>query len=553
MRIRAYAKPVTLGLLAAVVVLSCGEGVDRGGVPSYTDAPVFYDLFWEHWADVENLELVHEGKVKLGSLGVRSIDGFDWSQRQGQSGSYWILMENFWYLTPLIHSTAERDQAFVREWFEGWLDAHHGKPWENTGAKDRMSVGLRVMTFAWYLRLLHERGEVDPDWIARITESIKEHQRFLAEKFVPVSNHGYWEAMGLFESTRVCPDTAMTRLALQRLDRMVADGVTAQGFYVERSPSYQIQVLEWITGYVEYFRALGFEWPGREKLETAQRKMEQSLYYLFDHDGNVPQIGDTDADRLDREHVPGMPAVFFDQCSGYAVYKDAEIERGRYVVFIIPSVECPSTMTFHSHDDALSVYYSHQGEVILGDAGRYSYTADRNRRYFRSAAAHNTVVSESQSERTRKARAVSGASARQEVEFYELGASLEQKRVTRVVRVPRDHVALEVIDAIADDGTYAILWHLGVDVESVQRIDARDRGEINFELTTAAQRRFLLTITTDAGPPGDRDAVEVVSGRMSPMQGWYSPSHERKVPVPVITLNLEVRGAARVKTTITAR
>jgi hypothetical protein len=540
--------------------------VIRGSVPPYTDAPVFYDLFWDYHAHMENLELVHEGKVKL-ETGIESIGRFDWIARRGDTQSYWVLMENFWYLTPVIRSTAERDKAFVRDWFEGWLNAHQGVNWKkfNWGAQDGMSAGFRVMTFAWYLRLLHEQGEVDSLWVARIRGTVKEHQEYLRKKSGFGSNHQYWVSMGLFETTRVCPDSALVRLALRRLDKMVALSITERGFHIERSPHYHFAVWDWITQYVRYFRALkGFEWSGLENLEAAESKMNRASYYLFDHDGNVPQVGDTDMRRLDKELLrslrrPNMPEVFVDKRAGYAIYKDTETQRGRYIVFSVPNAENPNDMPYHNHDDVLSVYYSHRGEIILGDQGRFSYGKNVNRVYFKSAAAHNTVLPAWRLAVRRRVESVaSDVWVFEEKDFDVFTASLEHEQVTRTVRVSKDGMEVEVFDKIFDNGPYVVLWHMGADVDSVRRIDAvgaqrvtpDSRTEFSFELTTSRQRRFLLTISTDTGPPASENAIDVVSGLNTPMLGWYSPTHEQKVPIPVIKLNLDVRVEANVATTI---
>lgn len=561
---------ITILILLIAVCPVNGDPADiliHGSVPMYTDAPVFYDFFWRYYADMENLELVHEGKVMLGRLGIEPIENFDWIERPGKSNSYWVRMENFWYLTPLIHSTAERDQAFVREWFEGWIDAHDNDRWDNYGAKDAMSAGFRVMTFVWYLHRLHERGEADSVWIEQIRYAVKEHQEYLKGKFFPVSNHGYWESMGLFETTRIFPDTAIVRLALERLNQMIAASITGKGFHVERSPFYQIEVLNWITRYVEYFRALeGFEWSGFAKLEAAQRKMSAAVYYMFDHGGNVPQVGDTGAKRYNKRRPrssrrSNMPEAIVDKRAGYAIYKDAEARCGRYVVFTIPNVEHPNKMPYHNHNDLLSVYYSHRGEIIFGDQGVFSYRNDENLRYFKSAVAHNTVMPVSQFVKSRGSevgRKATEVLVHEDDGIHLFTASFNKDKVTRVVRIPKNDVTVEVVDVILDEQPYVILWHMGCDVESIHRIETADTNRVNsdglveygFELTTLRRRNFLLTILTNSGPPESEEFVEVVSGLESPMLGWYSPGYNQKVPISVVVIRIDVHEFANITTVI---
>lgn len=544
----------------------------RGKVPAYTDAPVFYNFFWSYYADMKNLELAHEGKIQLGKLGIEPIENFDWTKKTRRSNSFWVRMENFWYLTPLIHSGADRDEAFVRSWFEGWLDAHEGQKPNNYGARDAMSAGFRAMTFVWYLRLLHERGEADSVWVDRICNAVKEHQNYLDNKFHAVSNHGYWEAMGLFETTRVRPDSFLVRIALERLDEMVTAGITEKGFYVERAPFYQIEVMNWITRYVEYFHALkgkGFDWSGLARLEEAGRNMKEAAYYLYDHASKVPQIGDTDAMRFKARRPrssrrPNVPEVFFDERAGYAIYKDAEARRGRYVVFNVPSSKFQNRMPYHNHNDLFSVYYSHRGEIILGDPGVYTYDNDENRRYFKSASAHNTLLPMSafvkSGYRTEQRRA-GEVLVLEDENGHQFIASLARDKVTRVVRIPKNEIKIEISDTILDEEPYVIFWHMGADVESIRPEDGGRDGwvasdslfEFDFDVTTKKRRHFLLTISTPAGPPESEELIEIVSGLESPMLGWYSSGHEQKVPIPVIKINLNVDHFANITTSIRPR
>ena len=554
---------VVTPLLVAVVCLGFSaraEVTAHGGVPSYNDAPVFYEFFWDYFADMENLELMHEGNVLIGKLGVEPIENFDWEAR-GKSNSYWNRMHNFWYLTPLIESNRERDNAFVESWFDRWLDAHLAKTWTNYGAKDAMTAGFRVMTFVWYLHLLDQRGQGDPAHIERIKASVKEHQKYLEENFHAVSNHGYWESMGLFETTRVWPDTAMVRLSLARLDQMIRDGITDGGCHIERSPFYHLEVWNWIDAYVHYFRALGYEWPGREKLEAAYDHMTDANYYFCDHDRNVPQIGDTDVMRIDMKRARGrsseMPPVFFDKDAGYAIYKDVTARQGRYVVFTVPSGG-RSIMKWHNHNDVLAVYYANRGEIILGDAGRYWYTRDRHRKYFMSAAAHNTIMHANDLPRSGGEKKAADVLYIEGDDHDTFAATMPRELVTRVVRIPHDGDLLEVHDTIVDDGPYAVLWHLGIDVESFEqtvdgRVDDLGRSVYVFELRTARRRTFVLTIETDTGPPASQRPIEIVSGEDKPLLAWYSPGHGVKHPVPLIKVNLDVKSHANVSMLIKPR
>ena len=92
-------------------------------VPSYKEAPVFYEFAWEYYGAKENLELAQEGRLNVGIMGIVPIENFRWNTA-GKEDSYWIAMENFRYLLPVVNSDRPQDETFVREWIDGWIVGH---------------------------------------------------------------------------------------------------------------------------------------------------------------------------------------------------------------------------------------------------------------------------------------------------------------------------------------------------------------------------------------------------------------------------------------------
>lgn len=540
----------------------------NGSVPAYTEAPVFYDLAWEYYSDPENLRLVHEGEVKVGTW-VVAIDDFSWSGGT-RDPSYWIMMETFKYLLPLIDSDRPADEEFVRTWIRGWLDTHEGTSFTpNLGSVDAMSVGKRAMTFIWYLRKLQERGNADRAWVERIKRSLLQHQEYLKDHYGTRSNHGLWEAMGLFETTRVHADSSLSRLALDRLAEMVELSVSEQGLHMEHSPAYHFWVWNWLQQFTTYLGSLKeMEWSGFQALAEAEKKMREATYYLYDHKRNMPQIGDTDATKLLESEIPSegegtRSPVMYDEQAGYAIFKD---HLDRYLVFCIQNQAHPIWMPYHYHDDVLAVYYAYGGEIILGDQGRHSYWKGTPiRHYFLSNAAHNTIVptrllgKDAVRLGTRKvAMAATIASIRQahEVSWQRdsdgevFRGSLMGDKVTRVVELPNGAPRIRVLDTITDNEEYTILWHLGPDVSEVSELPSTPDGVSRtyaWDLTTRSKRKLEMRVTIRSN---GTEKVGIVEGQRDPHLGWYSPARSVELPAKVIRIDLHVGNSASVETTV---
>jgi hypothetical protein len=171
------------------------------------------------------------------------------------------------------------------------------------------------------------------------------------------------------------------------------------------------------------------------------------------------------------------------------------------------------------------------------------------RNYFMSAYAHCTIVEDKV---WRQPRGTTDVSAAGDADGIHFSARFDTVNVTRLVDIPRDRAGIEVSDIIVHSGPHSILWQMGVDIVSVDRVADGDAGTENttcaFDLTSVTGRRFRLTMTTDAPPPADRELVEVIEGQDRPLLGWYSPWFGTAVPQPVIRFNVDVPESVRVVT-----
>ena len=556
MRLHGNLAMLLLCAFLASCVPSCSE--PQRVPPGYEDAPVLFESFQVNFADTANLSLLPRGLVSLPPIGIEPVGEFDWRTHKRNDLSWWIRMERMDDILPLIDSDEEVHREVVRDWIIGWLAAHESDMKPNKGASDAMGVGIRGCVLVRYLA---EVSRDDPELAGRIEKCILWTQEYLLQdsKFNLISNHAMWEAMGLFETTRVWPDTSVTRIALDRLLSAARASVSKTGTHVEHSPGYHFDFLHWLNGYVDYLKSL--DMPGHAglaKMSGINDQMKAVTYFLYDHRLNVPQIGDTDAHRYLEPPYPvdkkDRSIVLYDEEAGYAIFKDAErADAKRYVVFCIQN-RSPK-MPYHFHNDRMAVYYSYDGEIIFSDQGRYSYSASAMRSYVRSVSAHNTILPlVSLRRKSAKLDMVSAPLWTENEDHTLFGAESVAGDVVRNVRMPGQEPSLHVYDRLSRRVSNIILWHIGPDVDSLQYI-----GNTHFDssrvyqwvLTTKNKREFELVVTVSGENIELPMEMNVIEGEKSPLMGWFCATYNSAVPIPVIKLRLDPKDEIRVKTTVT--
>jgi hypothetical protein len=545
---------------------------------NYLEYPVYYECQDEpllpHEANLENL---HDGLLTLRHYPAVDVSDFDWSSGGIDELTWWVQVEELRFLLPFISSERGEDRDLAERWFKSWYVSHHLNPEANRARwGEPMSAAYRGMVLVYFLKTEEQHPQRDDDLIGLLRETILTHREYLADDrhFNRYSNHGLVESIGLLEVTRVFPDSSLEQLGLERMLEIVDRSVSRLGVHMEHSPVYHFVFLDWLDRAVEYLDGLPFL--NRElvgELFGYRDRMMSASYYLQDQGGLIAQIGDSDS-VLVRNWFPqfalrkdrGRPAVLFDPEAGYAVYKGDRSRRDRRYVVFANQNEHPQ-LKYHFHNDVLSVYFADDGEVLLGDMGRYEYTYSRERRYFVSGAAHNTIFPKDELGRQTARYTIYVADSTailtdgDGVGFYGR-VRYSSASVERTVSVPegRDGIVVEDVfrwppircererEQFADvDARYSVMmWNIGPDVASIERTGANDPGEYEWYLTTVSGRRFRLRIGVDGMENDVQHGIEVVAGRDDPMLGWYSPSMFTRRPRPAIMLSLVPENVARV-------
>jgi hypothetical protein len=527
------------------------------------EAPVYYELTFPQYFGEGDLEHLRAGRVPTQHYPPVDAADFAWN-RAGSEYTWWMQMQEMRFILPLIASDRGSDRALAKDWLARWYRVHltGNVPVHKWG--EPMTFAYRSMVFVYYFKVEQSRARPDPDVVAMLSASIWAHQKYLMPdgNFDESNNHGMIDALGLLETTRVFPNRGARSLALQRMRRMVAKLVSADGVQMEQAAGYHFAFLGWVDEILTYTRGLPDVRPAFiTEMASASRRMRRAAYFLQDHRGGIPPIGDTDSvtvyyySSAYRFQRPVDNATsFYDLAAGYAIFKGRGRGRdSRYVVFRQPSRR--DAPLGHAHSDALSVFVASDGEVLLGDAGRYSYTPASPRDYFLSQPAHNTVLPPGRPGVLNHTNLPLVAAARDmtspDTTMWTADLVFDAGRVTRVVRIPAGGREIVVHDTLSTTGraaspdapaprTMTVLWNIGQDVERLVADPRVDEDTWSWKLTTRRGKhaRLELTVRGD-GAPACAD-IDVVKGQQRPLLGWYSPRQYVMRPVSVIVATMNV-------------
>jgi len=540
---------VAVALLGSPPFVPAGEAQ-----PEVRPPPAFVDAHGSVYAGGFDLDAVRKGEFQHPYYRSVNITDFDWVTSPVRKLSWWIRVEELRFLIPLIASEHAEDHALARTYFDGWREAHIIGARPNRGAwGEPMTVARRGMVIVyWFLR---ESASATPDTtlLALLAGEIDTHAVFLRTRFDSDSNHGLEEAIGFHELTRVTGNISDRTLALDRLVHISEASVSAGGLQREHSPGYHFLMLQSLDRYSSYLGGLDTTPPGTtDRLDVVRGRLRTGGYYLYDHGGRVLQLGDTDSLVAGADvSVDGdaLPAVLYDPDGGLAVYKGRGKDR-RYVAVSITSERPP--MRRHHHNDVLAMFFSHDGETLLGGSGSYEYAVSQYRRFFIGPAAHSRVYHESESMQPRSLDIGSVPWSREREGGAAFGIQVTDRRCTflRGVVVAAHGEGIVVVDTlrglrpgthgVKDPDPHIIAWQIGPDVRSARTSRNGDDGGRDVYLVTARGREYRLRVAVVGS---DRWTARVVRGSTRPMQGWYSPRPRVKRPrsVAIITVPHEGR------------
>ncbi len=385
----------------------------------------------KHWKEFDDLNTTESGNKKV-----------TWEINRHQH--FFTLGVAFWMTEDDRYA-----ETFARH-LESWIEQNPtgiGINWTSS-----LEVALRAISWIWAFHFFKDADAFTPQLFKTALKSLYLHGRHIEQylsKYYSPNTHLTGEALGLYYLGTQLPffDRAekWRRLGEEILFAEIEKQVLADGVYFEQSTWYQRYTTDFFAHFA-VLKALSGNVAGDEsKIAALEDRLETAFDFLTQitlPNGHTPLIGDDDGGRVlplttkksdDFRGSLALGAIIFDRGDqkavaghvseevfwllgplgvdaynsltktepeiesknfadgGYSVMRDGWDATDNYM--LIDCGEVGSLAGGHGHADTLSINVAAHGKPLLVDSGTYTYHESREMRdYFRSAAAHNTLV-----------------------------------------------------------------------------------------------------------------------------------------------------------------
>jgi hypothetical protein len=345
----------------------------------------------------------------------------DWLAGGLKEDEEWqIAWIKFYFGLHLATAFAETGELrFQRAW-ERLVDSWISHAPANHGPADAFGRRIQNWIYAWNIfgSSPHFRGFSD-GLEERIVASLAQQASHLLNHLEAERNHRTLELYALFVAALALPEMPgskdLLKFSIEAIHQNLLSDVRADGVHCEHSTHYHMLGLRTYLAARENARRFDLSFPPDydERLELAcdfamhSRRPDGEIPALSDADtgsyADLLQLGAALLSRQDflyagtaggqgfppqRRYVNFPEAGYYVQRSGWGEDK-IPFAKEKFLIF-----DCgPLGDGGHGHYDMLNVEISANGEPLIQDPGRYTYSEHEPnfRRWFKSTAAHNTV------------------------------------------------------------------------------------------------------------------------------------------------------------------
>lgn len=328
--------------------------------------------------------------VRKGFTPVDISKGIDWNyQHTSNAATYQTYIHSLGILNDLMKISRVDDniklEKIAKELILDWINADHLKgktyAWKEHPVSSRINNIIAFQNVSTKYKLAQKVFE----------KLIIEHCNYLSnERNYKFNNHGLMMDNALINAAHHLQNDEKKNMyiekAVYRIRYAIQRDFSRNGVHLENSPEYHRMVLAIFRNIEKKLNELKIP---LGKQETEILKLAQKYKgYIIQPNQVYPMIGDTG-------HIPDARTKkifrdFHDTEAGISIlnnHNEAEPENSTMMIFKSGYFN----MT-HKHLDDLSTYLYLNGEELLIDSGKYSYSAkDPIRQHIKSPKGHNVV------------------------------------------------------------------------------------------------------------------------------------------------------------------
>jgi len=281
-----------------------------------------------------------------------------------------------------------------------WYEFHSVRGQKSDYEWYDMAVGLRAMKLAYLFQRAFE-GDVQLDEAekAKLIHLAWLHaQSLMDERLLSKGNHGLFQLHGLLALCNVVPSIGTCAGAQDFVKTEMQDLLlrqfSSEGVHLENSPEYHLFVYNTVKRFMDsgWYEQFDF-------IRDLMERVAQNRVWMVHPDKTIVTVGDSEPKPVSidwpkssvkcQDSEPSCYLLGNFRESGYAIVRSdwaVPVEKAS-MLFVMGMF----FQTGHKLPDDLSFEWFDQGERILTNAGKYSYSNGPFRDYVTSTAAHNTI------------------------------------------------------------------------------------------------------------------------------------------------------------------
>ncbi|NKQ11788.1 heparinase II/III domain-containing protein [Pseudomonas sp. SST3] len=357
-------------------------------------------------AEAEARQLWEKGFVPLG----RNVDPWsfevpvDWNADPFKDRNWRYQLHAWRMLDPLLGAWEQTaDQGFLTDALRiilDWHEYHAVRGQKSEYEWYDMAVGLRAMKLAYLFQRAFEGDvQLDDAGKAKLIHLAWLHAQSLMDKrLLSKGNHGLFQLHGLLALCKVVPSietcTGAQNFVKTEMQDLLLRQFSSEGVHLENSPEYHLFVYNTVKRFMDSGWYDQFDF-----IRDLMERVAQNRIWMVHPDKTIVTVGDSEPKPVtidwpkSSDSCQGAKASCYllqnFRDSGYAIVRSvwAVPVQKASMLFVMGMF----FQTGHKLPDDLSFEWFDEGERILTNAGKYSYSNGPFRDYVTSTAAHNTV------------------------------------------------------------------------------------------------------------------------------------------------------------------